>query len=117
MKRKLRDKWCKALRSGDYKQGSGSLKCLLDDGGIAHCCLGVLCEISDETNFEIPWSLSKAFDVTDGEYCSKTFLPELFSRSVDLSMENQRSLAEMNDNQWSFGKIADWIEKNIPVED
>lgn len=47
----LLDKWLTALRSGEWQQGKDALATVaLDtDGGetIAHCCLGVACELSD----------------------------------------------------------------------
>ena len=41
MKRTLRDLWVATLRSGNYKQGKGSLR--TKDNRC--CCLGVLCDI------------------------------------------------------------------------
>lgn len=41
MKVKYKKRWLEALRSGEYRQTTGSLT---DDEG-AFCCLGVLCEI------------------------------------------------------------------------
>jgi hypothetical protein len=46
----IRKKWVEALRSGRYEQNKHGL-CVVDpDGGdgIAHCCLGVLCELALE---------------------------------------------------------------------
>jgi hypothetical protein len=37
----IRDRWVKALTSGDYKQGSGALR-----RGDEFCCLGVLCDLA-----------------------------------------------------------------------
>ncbi len=40
--------WVNALRSGEYRQGSGHLKKLkhkADKTEIQHCCFGVLCEV------------------------------------------------------------------------
>lgn len=42
-------KWIKALRSGKYKQGTGTLKQYDSKGNAQHCCLGVLCELYNET--------------------------------------------------------------------
>lgn len=36
-------KWIKALRSGKYVQGRGTLERTLADGSKQHCCLGVAC--------------------------------------------------------------------------
>lgn len=42
---KIRARWVRALRSGKYKQGEGSL-CRVDSFGNKNfCCLGVLCDI------------------------------------------------------------------------
>ena len=38
-------KWVKALRSGKFKQGRGTLKHYTKNGQAKHCCLGVLCEL------------------------------------------------------------------------
>ena len=46
MKQEVKDEWVTALRSGDYKQGEGMLRQVLDDNTEAYCCLGVLCEIA-----------------------------------------------------------------------
>lgn len=35
------EKWVEALESGDFRQGTGRLRC----GGDHYCCLGVACEI------------------------------------------------------------------------
>ena len=39
----VKEKWLKALRGGEFKQGRERL-CDLDDN--SYCCLGVLCEIA-----------------------------------------------------------------------
>lgn len=39
MPQPLLDKWLAALRSGEYRQARGALKCNVDGG---NCCLGVL---------------------------------------------------------------------------
>lgn len=49
MKQNIMKKWIKALRSGKYKQGTGTLKQYDSKGNAQHCCLGVLCELYNET--------------------------------------------------------------------
>lgn len=45
LKKKVKDKWLSALRSGKYEQGKGRLAQLTDDHeSMEYCCLGVLCE-------------------------------------------------------------------------
>lgn len=41
MNKKQAQKWIDALRSGEYKQGKGTLQ-----NKLGYCCLGVLCKIS-----------------------------------------------------------------------
>src|SRR5688572_17403992 len=38
----IKEKWVKALRSGEFKQGEGKLH---DSDNDTYCCLGVLCKI------------------------------------------------------------------------
>lgn len=49
MKQNIMKKWVKALRSGKYKQGAGTLKQYNRKGQAEHCCLGVLCELYNNT--------------------------------------------------------------------
>ena len=49
MKKDVAKKWVKALRSGKYKRGEGYLKQYNKKNEVRHCCLGVLCELYNET--------------------------------------------------------------------
>ena len=104
MRRELRDKWVKALRSGEYKQGRLRLRDIKTN---SYCCLGVLCmvdkaEIRDQDR--------------DGEELSAKYLKDL-----NWEVETMSILTSINDgigqNPRSFLEIADWIEKNIEVTD
>lgn len=46
MNPEIKAKWVAALRSGEYKQTTGVLTEVNDDGTTSHCCLGVLCELA-----------------------------------------------------------------------
>ena len=48
MKQNIMKQWIKALRSGKYKQGKGTLKQYDSKGNAQHCCLGVLCELYNQ---------------------------------------------------------------------
>lgn len=99
----LKAKWIAALKSGQFKQGKDRLK-----NKDKYCCLGVLREVSGYT----------------GRTASGLLTPRHRKRSwsskslVDgLPVDQQQTLAEMNDGGYSFSKIADWIEENIqPVK-
>ena len=46
MNKRIKNKWVKALRSGEYDQTDGTLaEVNLDTGKESFCCLGVLCDI------------------------------------------------------------------------
>lgn len=46
MNQEVKEKWLAALRSGDYVQGTGTMRRIPDDGPDRFCCLGVLCEVA-----------------------------------------------------------------------
>lgn len=95
LNKKVKDKWVKALRSGEYQQGSGKLKTKYSNNDFEYCCLGVACEIGITE--------PGRSDDTRNEFVKLDFLP----------IETQQILAEKNDARVSFKLIADWIEKNL----
>lgn len=108
MKRKSRDEWCAALRSGDYAQGK-ELLCRVDANGEAYyCCLGVAAELELGEN---AWRTS-IYDhghlTVEGSDCiySPWGAPD----------ETTLRLMGMNDDGKTFAEIADWIEQNVEVE-
>lgn len=119
MKREIRDKWVKALRSGRYKQGQGSLR----SADNYFCCLGVLYDVCDSDGWEPVFEHicdedSASYAVRDRVLeCDlpEEWLPDGYQglRRYD----HQSDLAKLNDNGDSFSEIADYIEQNIPVED
>lgn len=96
-------KWVKALRSGEYEQGQGSLKATDFDMRLGqyknvYCCLGVAREVG------LCKTKRAAMLERSGCFVATTFLP----------VEIQNLLAAKNDNyNWSFKRIATWIEKNL----
>lgn len=92
-----KDQWLAALRSGDYHQCKGHL---YKGGG--YCCLGVL----EKSVFEV--------DIPRGHYLrgERNILDADFSDNI------QEILVALNDEEgWNFGRIADFIEANIPACD
>jgi len=93
LKKKVKNTWVKALRSGKYNQTQEALK---DKTGF--CCLGVLKEcvpgIKQTPNKEL-----------------------LTEKSSGIPEEIQQKLADMNDGfskkPKSFNYIASWIEKYL----
>lgn len=45
MNEEIKKLWIEALRSGEYKQGTGRLNMVNEAGASLMCCLGVLCDL------------------------------------------------------------------------
>ena len=102
-------KWVDALRSGKYKQGKD---CLAYAGHF--CCLGVLCELALESGVRI----SKDDDTQGLVHYggSSTYLPRPVRDWACLKTARghygDTSLADKNDEGFSFAQIAELIEAN-----
>lgn len=120
MKKSIATKWVAALRSGDYKQGDGSLR---DSETNSFCCLGVLCNLHAESHPKIA-KTQKDPGVYLGE---SEFLPEevlawagmdssdgstVGNTEININGKSFSCLTEANDSGTSFKRIATWIEKN-----
>lgn len=105
MNPEIKKKWCEALRSGEYEQGTLSLR-----HGNTYCCLGVLCDLhSRETGNK--WD-------EDDEYLDKWgYLPSAvmeWSGFKSCRPEvRSGTLDRLNDTGTSFSKIAGLIEKEL----
>ena len=114
MNKIVKRKWLKALRSGEYKQGSGQLVTkpnYPNNEDYLFCCLGVLqnlyCLKHNEEFGPIEFGL--------GSFNNKVaYWSGLFS-----SGEDTESLMHMNDGtgeykkRQGFKQIANWIEKHL----
>ena len=102
MKKDIKQAWLNALRSGDYEQTTG----YLEDKG-EYCCLGVLCDITDEVekgNYREFTSVNKKNAMTT---CLDADTLEFFG----LEENEAHHLMKMNDDELNnFEEIADWIE-------
>ena len=113
------ERWCRALESGEYKQGKGYL-CEETDVGPEFCCLGVLCDVMG-----VPYTVfndninggRRVRHYAEEEYSGTTGLPtvvlrELKIRNSEAFYENPNtpytptSLALINDRGASFTEIA-----------
>jgi hypothetical protein len=125
----IKQKWVKALRSGEYKQGQHRLRTLDFDNKVdgprhvvvGYCCLGVLCDILSKEG-QGRW---------DGEFFkfeehkSNSTLPASVAQylempenpMVDYDGEDHHamrdSVAELNDGYYSFEFIANLIEQQL----
>lgn len=91
----VKAKWLEALRSRKYKQGTGTLKRLVN-GSEQYCCLGVLCEVAE----------IKSYHTGTIDDANKV--------KIGLSGSAQNELIDRNDfREQKFYQIARWIERNL----
>lgn len=103
MDKELKEKWIKALRSGEYKQGKDCLR-----SNDNYCCLGVLCDIIDSNSW--------VHDENSGliKFNSGVRLWYTHAPYEKIDWVKQVSLMDLNDSQSkNFDEIADWIEENL----
>jgi hypothetical protein len=113
MKADIKDRWIKALRSGEYKQCRSQLHNVKEN---SFCCLGVLCDLTKE-ELGGEWNEWEQIKYKDDKAASAT-LPEIVMKYCDLhscdGLYNKNcSLAMDNDKGKSFEEIADIIERNF----
>lgn len=139
MNPEVRRLWLDALRSGDYRQGTGLLRRVDAASGDAyHCCLGVLCELAVEAGVvrrtetrvdDVDGGVDADADtVVDGDrvtsYAAGTYKfppPEVLhwaglrgANPVVEVEEEPRTLVNLNDVQEApFTAIADAIERSL----
>lgn len=128
MKQNIMKKWIKALRSGKYKQGTGTLKQYDSKGNAQHCCLGVLCELyNQEMRKNKKKTIPEKIYDNDSNF---SFGYTRFDGSCDglpksvrdwsgvkntIGQFETENLADLNDTGRKFKTIADIIEKNWEV--
>lgn len=117
MNAEIKQKWIKALQSGEFFQTTGVLR----ETDNKYCCLGVLCELyARETN--VGW----AYDSDNGDYDflhHRASLPDDVLYWAGLEDEfgwsgvrengSRFNLAHLNDGGTTFPEIAEVIEKNL----
>ncbi len=109
MKKKIRDEWVAALRSGKYTQTQG----MLHLGG-SYCCLGVL-EVVVNGDIEVD-KKDNGYVIIHRECGGAAVYDNPDASPFTLSAET--ALTTLNDTlKKPFPEIADWIEQNIPVEE
>jgi hypothetical protein len=91
-------KWIEALRSGKYEQAKDQLK-----KGDKFCCLGVACDISKLGE----WSGN---EYMDNEKSLPGMVTDWLGLTSGMGIFYNGCLSELNDEGYSFEKIADIIE-------
>lgn len=121
----IKERWIAALRSGEYEQGTATLRGT--DG--KYCCLGVLCELAvadgvvgRATRDTFGYFYRSTADPADSQ---KSYLPLAVQQWAGLDSSSPRipnvphfmgepDLASLNDSgSFSFHAIADIIEKKL----
>ena len=125
MHKNIMEKWVQALRSGEYKQGSGVLH---NTSNNTYCCLGVLCDIYQQEGNKFNSVSEGNWGVETGngwENIPATFfddrpdvLPEVVMRWADISCSagsfDDDTLTTLNDDcGYTFDEIATVIEKEV----
>lgn len=113
MNKEVKEKWVKALRSGEYKQGYSSLS---DNN--QYCCLGVLCELAAQEGICKTQSLNKKvyYDSHGGTLPpSVQEWAEINSSWPSVEVERMiKGLGHCNDIlNYDFNRIADLIEEQL----
>lgn len=102
MEKSIKNKWIKALKSGEYRQARGKLK-----RGSRMCCLGVLCDIIDPKGWK-----KNTFYFKD-TYNNGSLSDSVLSYSK-LEEEEMNHCIIMNDeDKLSFEEIAKYIKENL----
>jgi hypothetical protein len=120
---KVRDDWCDALEFSNYVQGKSKLRYKVNDVD-RFCCLGVLCDIQegvqwvneDEDNWNNVVYMDPTIKLENGDKCRIGGLGAITQdglNTLGLSMDDQCTLIDMNDEGKSFSEIAAWIRKNV----
>jgi hypothetical protein len=132
LKPEVKQLWLEALRTGGFQQCSGKLS-----DGVGYCCLGVLSELAHREGVltrevqTITYNRRTETFVYYGAHADRTDLPcevadwafEEFDATV-VYWENPRvrdprlgvkvtSLADLNDEGFTFEEIADVIEEQL----
>lgn len=116
-----RQLWVQALRSGEFKQGTGSLHSRPGDED-RYCCLGVACEVyqrhvgglcvAEESGVKtynrhkctLPFPVAKWLNINEAGAMPTDSLPN----------PNLKGLVGLNDiAMYNFGQIADVIESGV----
>lgn len=114
MNKEVKKEWLKRLRSKKAKQITGNLKDVADNGSVSgHCCLGVLCEIHQETHPKFKWrgEGSPSYGST-ARNSSETGLTTSVMKWAGLNKEDCLKFTFLNDlDRLTFPEIAKVVSK------
>ncbi len=128
--KRVKKAWLAALRSGEYKQGTESLRSYVllkeydqgtpseevEVGHEEYCCLGVLGDVIIDGYWDGGVIYTEETEGGDDPFMYGDN-PFLYGEEEICEVAKIRPftfiLAEMNDSGFSFADIADWIERNL----
>lgn len=121
MNPRVKRMWLRALRSGRYAQGRGSLCKMPDsrDRDYRFCCLGVLCDLAVKDGVEVEWSPDPSAPAKrlmiegDGGGLQEKVREWAGIDTRLAHLEEGDCLAIRNDKGASFQQIADLIEREL----
>ena len=108
MPSKLKAKWLKALRSGEY----GQTRNTMCDGKGNFCCLGVLEHVAMKGAVEYNDEFEDYLDFPSADFWKYAGITGAAGAHVG-KWGFAQGLAELNDNDVSFTELADIIEKRV----
>lgn len=118
MNKRIKKKWLKALRSGEYVQGKGAL-CQKGAEYDKFCCLGVLTDlflIEKGKGWDAPPNSLAEYGVKEEGGEQLYILPDIVSKWADVDQMPKvgyLAVATLNDHGSSFKEIANLIEKHL----
>ena len=120
MKKRVANKWIKALKSGEYKQTTGHMTVTDFMGTSSFCCLGVLTNLYVEENGLKGFTVDEKDDwikrdgVNDeGEGKLNNAVIKWSGMKSSTGRLGKGSLSDMNDSGISFNFIANLIKDNV----
>lgn len=110
MNKQWKAKWIKGLLSKKYRQGRRSLRSRLTAKEDYYCCLGVICDIVNPSNWDRS-ELSSCYTYGNG---GSYELSRYVRQKIGLTYNDMFHLIKMNDKErQDFEEIAEWIEHNL----
>lgn len=113
--------WVEGLRSGQFTQGTGTLKRRRPDGTYQYCCLGVACEVAKANGVPLVEEKPDEWSYFDGEGSAlpAAVIEWLGMSGTDPDVRPGTSAISANDgvDTWSFERIADGIVATYNLEE
>jgi len=117
MNKEVAKLWVDALRSGEYKQGTGKLARRGE-----FCCLGVLCELAIKNGIDLKVGKYGHWDDIITYNGADISLPDVVKEWAGMNStsgvygdQSGEHLSDQNDRGKSFLQIADLIEEKVEV--